>query len=136
MRCTHEERIDHERDTPSTHRQSTRDKHRLLVQHLRTQLPLQRLLEQRGLSAALRGRGPQRRGPCPVHAASGQGRTFSVHLEQNVFQCFDKHCGQKGDVIDLWACVQGLSLRDAALDLVRTFGLEPAPQGGTEKRNG
>ena len=31
---------------------------------------------------------------------------------------------------------QGLSLRDAALDLVHTFGLEPAPRPGTEKRNG
>jgi hypothetical protein len=29
-----------------------------------------------------------------------------------------------------------MSLRDAALDLVRTFGLEPDPPGGTEKRNG
>ena len=29
-------------------------------------------------------------------------------------------------MIDLWASVKGLSLREAALDLVRTFGLEPA----------
>jgi hypothetical protein len=65
-----------------------------------------------------------------------RGRTFSVNLAENVFQCFDKHCGQKGDVIDLWAAVHGLSLRAAALDLVRTFGLEPAPGDGTEKRNG
>jgi hypothetical protein len=26
-------------------------------------------------------------------------------------------------------------LRDAAIDLVRTFGLEPVPRPGTEKRN-
>jgi hypothetical protein len=41
-------------------------------------------------------------------------------------------------VIDLWSAVQGLALRDAALDLVRIFGLEPAPptNPGTEKRNG
>jgi hypothetical protein len=38
------------------------------------------------------------------------------------------------DVIDLWARLRGLPLRDAALDLVHTFGLEPAPR--TEKRNG
>jgi hypothetical protein len=38
-------------------------------------------------------------------------------------------------VIDLWAAVHGYSLRQAALDLVDTFGLEPAPRG-TEKRNG
>jgi hypothetical protein len=59
-----------------------------------------------------------------------------VSLEANVFHCFDKNCGQKGDVIDLWATVHGWSLRQAALDLVQTFGLEPAPGAGTEKRHG
>jgi hypothetical protein len=39
-------------------------------------------------------------------------------------------------VIDLWAALHQMSLREAALDLVRTFGLEPAPAGGTEKRHG
>jgi hypothetical protein len=63
------------------------------------------------------------------------GRTFSVNLDTNVWQCFAKTCGQKGDVIDLWSRVNGMSLRDAALDLVRTFHLEPTAQG-TEKRNG
>jgi transposase len=104
--------------------------------HLKRQLSLAQVLDQLGLSARLRGKGPQRRGPCPLHRGDARGRTFSVNLDDNVFQCFDKHCGKKGDVIDLWACVQGLSLRAAALDLVRTFGLEPAPQHGTEKRNG
>lgn len=59
----------------------------------------------------------------------------SVHLEQNVFQCFDAKCAAKGDVIDLWAAVKKLPLRAAALDLVQTFHLEPAPRR-TEKRNG
>jgi hypothetical protein len=104
--------------------------------HLKQQLSLARVLDQLGLSARLRGHGPQRRGPCPLHRGDARGRTFSVNLDSNVFQCFDKRCGQKGDVIDLWAAVQGLSLRDAALDLVHTFGLEPAPRPGTEKRNG
>ncbi len=104
--------------------------------HLKSQLPLARVLDQLGLSARLRGRGPQRRGACPLHRGDARGRTFSVNLDDNVFQCFDKRCGQKGDVIDLWAAVKGLSLRAAALDLVHTFGLEPAPRTGTEKRNG
>jgi transposase len=106
--------------------------------HLKTQLPLARVLEHLGLMAGLRGRGSQRRGPCPVHASPGQGRTFSVHLDQNVFHCFEAACGSHGDVIDLWAAVKQLPLRDAAVDLVRTFGLEPAPPppSGTEKRHG
>jgi transposase len=103
--------------------------------HLKRQLPLARVLDQLGLSGRLRGRGAQQRGACPLHRGDARGRTFSVNLDDNVFQCFDKRCGQKGDVIDLWAAVHGLSLRQAALDLVRTFGLEPAPHG-TEKRNG
>ena len=103
--------------------------------HVRRQLPMARVLDQLGLTARLRGSGVQRRCACPIHRGDARGRTFSVNLEENVFQCFDARCASKGDVIDLWASLHGLSLRDAALDLVRTFGLEPAPPG-TEKRNG
>jgi hypothetical protein len=39
-------------------------------------------------------------------------------------------------VIDLWAELHHLSLRAAAIDLVQTFDLEPAPARRTEKRNG
>jgi hypothetical protein len=95
--------------------------------HVKQQLPIQRVLDHLGLSARLRGSGPQRRCSCPIHRGDGRGRTFSVNLEQNVFQRFDRHCGQHGDVIDLWAALQHLSVREAALDLVRTFGLEPTP---------
>ena len=66
----------------------------------------------------------------------GRGRTLSVHLKANVFQCFDTRCAAKGDVIDFWAALHHQSLREASLDLVRTFGLEPLPPRGTEKRNG
>ncbi len=104
--------------------------------HLKQQLPLARVLDQLGLTARLRGSGPQKRGPCPLHRGDARGRTFSVNLDSNVFQCFAKECGQKGDVIDLWAALHGITLRQAALDLVQTFGLEPAPRSGTEKRNG
>jgi hypothetical protein len=103
--------------------------------HLKRQLTMAQLLDQLGLTPRLRGSGPKRRGPCPLHRGDGRGKTFSVHLEQNVFQCFDAGCGRKGDLIDLWAVVHGMTLRQAALDLVHTFGLEPAP-AGTEKRKG
>jgi transposase len=96
--------------------------------HLKTQLTMAQLLDQLGLLARLRGSGPQRKGPCLLHRGDGRGRTFSVHLDKNVFHCFDVSCGKKGDVIDLWASVNGMSLRQAAIDLVRTFHLEPAPE--------
>ena len=53
-----------------------------------------------------------------------------------MFCCFDARCGKQGDVIDLWAALKQMSLREAALDLARTFGLEAAPAKATEKRHG
>jgi transposase len=103
--------------------------------HLRGQLPLARLLDHLGLSRTLRGQGRQRRGPCPLHApGESAGRTFSVHLDRNVFQCFDPRCGQRGDIIDLYAALKGLPLRAAAAALIASFHLEAAPR--TEKRHG
>src|SRR5207237_9675363 len=104
--------------------------------HLEKQRPRWRALDQWGLTARLRGSGPQRRCACPLHRGDARGRTFSVNLDDNVFQCFAKECGRKGDVIDLWAAVHGWSLRAAALDLVRTFELEPASGHGTERPHG
>jgi transposase len=104
--------------------------------HLKRQLPMTRVLDHLGLSSRLRGNAPQKRGPCPIHRADGRGRTFSVNLDEHVFCCFDQACAKKGDVIDLWASVKSMSLREAALDLVETFGLEPTPPHGTEKRHG
>jgi hypothetical protein len=104
--------------------------------HIKRQLPLARVLDQLGLSSRLRGSGPQRRGACPLHRRDARGRSFSVNLQDNVVHCFDQQCAKRGDVIDLWAALHGMALREAALDLVRTFGLEPAPHTGTEKRHG
>jgi transposase len=104
--------------------------------HLKRQLSMARVLDHLGLSVRLKGSGAQRRCACPIHRGDGRGRTFSVNLELNVYQCFDGRCGSKGDVIDLWAAFHQRDLRSAALDLVHVFGLEPWPMSGTEKRNG
>ena len=119
------------------HDESVDDHSAIDFTHLKKQLPLARVFDHLGLSARLARRsGPQRRCACPIHRADGRGRTFSVNLDANVFQCFETKCGAKGDVIDLWAALHHQSLREAALDLVRTFHLEPVPQHGTEKRKG
>ena len=105
--------------------------------HLKRQLPMTRVLDHLGLSSRLRGAGPQRRCACPLHRGDARGRTFSVHLDEQVFQCFDAKCAAKGDVIDLWSKLHHMPLREAALDLMRTFHLEPSPlPRGPEKRNG
>ena len=77
----------------------------------------------------------RRKNVLPHPFGDGRGRNFRVDLTDNVFQCFDAKCASHGDVIDLWAALSHLSVRDAALDLARTFDLEPAPPRGTEKRN-
>lgn len=107
--------------------------------HLKAQLTMARVFDHLGLTPRLKGAGAQRRCACPIHRGDGRGRTFSANLEHNKYQCFDATCGSQGDVIDLWAGVHRMSLRDAALDLLRTFGLEPSPipdTSGAEKRNG
>ena len=104
--------------------------------HLKRQLPMTRVLDHLGLTPRLKGSGPQRRCACPIHRGDGRGRTFSVNLETNAYQCFDARCASQGDVIDLWAALHQRDLRAAALDLMHVFALEPAPTSGTEKRNG
>src|SRR5207244_1996659 len=47
--------------------------------HLKRQLPLARVLDQLGLTARLRGSGPQRRCACPLHRGDARGQTFSVN---------------------------------------------------------
>jgi len=92
--------------------------------YLRGHVTMQQVLECLGVFADLRGRGPQRRGSCPVHSGpTAAERTFSVHLDKNVFQCFHAECGLKGNVLDLWAAVHRLPLYEAALHLAETFHL-------------
>ena len=83
------------------------DEHRAVdFAHLKRQLSMAQVLDHLGLK--LPGSGPQRRRACPIHRGDGRGRTFSVNLGANVFQCFEATCGARGDVIDLWASVNGL----------------------------
>lgn len=102
--------------------------------YLRSQVTFEQVLEQLGLLTTLRGRGHQRRGPCPLHGRPGDSqRTFSAHLGKNVFQCFHTDCGAQGNVLDFWAKMHNLPLYEAALHLAKTFGLprnreeEPVP---------
>lgn len=104
--------------------------------HLKRQLSIARVLDHLGLSNRLKGPGSQKRCACPIHRGDGRGRTFSVNLETNVYQCFDAKCASHGDVIDLWAALHQRDVRAAALDLVNVFGLEPCPASEPEKRNG
>ena len=100
---------------------------------LRNQVTMEQVLRHLGLLDNLRGRGLQRRGPCPLHGGPNNTQpTFSAHLGKHIFQCFHAGCRAQGNVLDFWAAVHKLPLYEAALLLAETFNL---PRNETEKRN-
>jgi hypothetical protein len=103
---------------------------------LRQQISMEQVLAHLGLPERLRGGGPRRRGPCPLHGhPAAAERTFSANLSKNIFKCFHAECGARGNALDLRAAVHRLPLYDAALHLADTFGLrrdrEEGPVPGT-----
>ena len=69
---------------------------------LRRQVSIEQVLRHLGYLDPLRGSGPQRRGPCPLHDAPGdRHRSFSVHLGKGVFRCFHPECQAQGNTLDL-----------------------------------
>ena len=106
----------------------------------RAEIRLAVVLELLGWRARER-RGPQVRGPCPVHRSSSPGsRSFSAHLGRNVWRCFG--CGGQGNALDLWARATGQQLYPAALALYRELSraaprLEPPrPPARTKDKRG
>ncbi len=68
-------------------------------------------------------RGDQLRGPCPVHGSSRpRSRSFSVNLRLGRYPCF--RCGSRGNALELWSSVRGLSVWAAAVELCQLRGLE------------
>jgi hypothetical protein len=103
---------------------------------VREQVKISQVLHHLGLLARMHCRGPQLRGPCPIHGQpTDSSRTFSVHVGKNIFRCFDEKCGAKGNVLDLWAAIHKLPLYEAALDLAEAFGLRPNREEEPVKRN-
>jgi transposase len=121
-------------DAPAPAKRSPRPK--IDFAFLRQQVTMEQILRQLGLFDSLRGRGLQRRGPCPIHGQpTDQPGTFSAHLGKHIFQCFKADCAAQGNVLDLWAAVHHLPLYEAALHLAETFHLprnrEEEPVQGT-----
>ena len=103
---------------------------------LRAQVSMTAALRALDWLERLSGPDPQRRGPCPIHdSQQRRHRSFSVHLDKGVFQCFHAGCGAHGNVLDLWSAVRGLPLYEAAQDLAQTLGIALPQTPGTEKRN-
>ena len=89
---------------------------------VRSQVTMRQVLDLLGWGA-LKTSGSQLRGPCPVHRSrSRRSRSFSVNLQQNVYQCFV--CGSAGGTLELWAAVQGVTVYAAALDLCEKLQID------------
>ena len=105
----------------------------------RSQVHLAEVLELIGFTPSA-GRGPQLRGPCPVHRSrTPRSRSFAAHLGKGVWHCF--RCGAGGNVLDLWAAVTGQDVHAAVVDLYSRLGREvpwlprrAAPTGPTQRR--
>jgi DNA primase len=109
---------------------------RIDFRQLRRQVDMGTVLDLLGFVPTQR-RGRQVRGPCPVHGrhvppatATRRGprrrpRSFSAHLEKNVYRCF--HCGASGNQLDLWAAATRQPLYQAAVALCAKLN-QPLPR--------
>jgi transposase len=104
---------------------------------IRQQVTMEQVLKHLGIFETLRRTGSSRsqyRGTCPIHPNNGQRhRSFSVNLDKQAFRCFYPACEAHGNVLDLWAAVRGLPLREAGIDMVNTFHLDPASPHNREE---
>ena len=92
---------------------------------LRQQISLTQVLDLIGFTATTR-RGPQWRGPCPVHqSASPRRRSFAAQVEKNCWHCF--RCGAGGNALDLYLAVTKLPVYQGALELCTRLRL-PVPR--------
>ena len=97
---------------------------RVDFRQLRKQISMEQVLRALHAWDSLKGGDAQRRGPCPIHQPAGaDGRSFSVNPHKNDFQCFDASCGAQGNVLDLWAQSQRMTIAQAAHDLAGRFGV-------------
>ena len=68
--------------------------------------------------------GPEMEGSCPIHSSSDKGdSTFLVILMTSTFECSEPGCG-RGNQLELFAAVTGVSLYDAAIKLCEKTGTQ------------
>jgi len=84
------------------------------------QLPITRVLEDKGLLGQMKQRHGQLFGPCPVHGGDNP-RAFVVTLEKNLWYCFTQ-CHAGGDVIRLVQQLNKASYPQALHYLQALFG--------------
>lgn len=86
--------------------------------------PIEHLLRARGLLSSCRLRGNRIVGPCPIHGGDNPN-AFVVTRSRNLWYCFSQ-CQAGGDVIDLFARIDGVDRIEAARRLSSTYELQSA----------
>ncbi len=100
---------------------------------LREQVTMPQVLELIGWTGRGNTDQSSQRGACPVHrSTNAKSTSFAVNTTQQVYCCHS--CGSQGNALDLWAATQGLSIFDAAWDLIERLDLT-APLLKAEKEN-
>ncbi len=90
---------------------------------LKQSVTLEQVLERYGLLERLRRSGDSLSGPCPIHQGHNPTQ-FRVSVSRNCWICFgDCQCG--GSIVDFVSRMEGIGIRDAALQLQEWFGLNP-----------
>ena len=106
---------------------------------VRARIPLADVLKLIGFVPCESSR--DRSGPCPVPSVRHVLRAvaFSANLNRHIYKCFK--CGAKGNQLDLYASVTGLSLFEAAIALCKQLDREipwmqegkPSPEQGNRR---
>lgn len=99
---------------------------------LKKQVTIGQVLAVYGLTEALKRRGEQLYGPCPLHGGDNP-TAFRIHLQRGIWRCFTS-CGG-GDVVELIRRIERCDYAAAALHLRRiALGQPPSsPQAAVQQ---
>ena len=51
-------------------------------------------------------------------------RIFSANLDRSIYRCFKPGCGSKGNQLDLYAAVTGLSLYEGSIEVCQQLDID------------
>lgn len=92
--------------------------------YLKSFIPIEYVLEKKGLLPAFKRCGDKLIGPCPIHGGDNK-RAFVATISKNLWFCFTK-CNAGGDVIELVQRLEHLNYRQTAQYLASLSSVLPA----------
>ena len=100
---------------------------------LKASVSIPQVLGHYGLLSGMKQRGEVLEGPCPIHKGHGP-RQFRTTPSGHGYYCHGR-CAAGGNVLDFVAAMEGVSIREAALLLVRWFKLQGTATTARPKKN-